>query len=113
MLVCSRVRQLENAKQSAVKNGDVASSTREELVGTKLRIDTLTSQLIHFQKQVEKRPCLPHSGPVLLLRSVCVPLLHKHVFLCVSVHVRLCFVSVSLCLCFVPVPVCVCVERGP
>ncbi|XP_062327580.1 lamin L3 isoform X3 [Osmerus eperlanus] len=52
--------KLENAKQSAVKNGDVASSTREELVGTKLRIDTLTSQLIHFQKQngaLESRVC--------------------------------------------------------
>ncbi|XP_055756007.1 lamin L3 isoform X1 [Salvelinus fontinalis] len=43
--------KLENAHQTALKSSDFASSTREELSGTKLRIETLSSQLNHFQKQ--------------------------------------------------------------
>ncbi|XP_036400422.1 lamin L3 [Megalops cyprinoides] len=43
--------KLENAQQAAAKNSDFASSTREELAGTKLRLESLSSQLSHFQKQ--------------------------------------------------------------
>ncbi|KAJ7994751.1 hypothetical protein DPEC_G00252730 [Dallia pectoralis] len=43
--------KLENAHQAALKSSDHASSTREELSGTKIRIETLSSQLNHFQKQ--------------------------------------------------------------
>ncbi|XP_013983179.1 lamin-L(III) isoform X2 [Salmo salar] len=43
--------KLENAHQTALKSSNFASSTREELSGTKLRIETLSSQLNHFQKQ--------------------------------------------------------------
>ncbi|XP_010875416.1 lamin L3 isoform X2 [Esox lucius] len=43
--------KLENAHQTALKSSDFASSTREELSGTKLRIESLSSQLNHFQKQ--------------------------------------------------------------
>ncbi|XP_031668350.1 lamin-L(III) isoform X6 [Oncorhynchus kisutch] len=43
--------KLENAHQTALKSSDFASSTREELSATKLRIETLSSQLNHFQKQ--------------------------------------------------------------
>ncbi|KAJ8247596.1 hypothetical protein GJAV_G00248120 [Gymnothorax javanicus] len=43
--------KLENAQHTAAKNSDLASSTREELAGTKLRVESLSSQLSHFQKQ--------------------------------------------------------------
>ncbi|KTF77735.1 hypothetical protein cypCar_00048718 [Cyprinus carpio] len=42
---------LENAKQAAVKNSDFASSTREELVGTKLRLESQSIQICNLQKQ--------------------------------------------------------------
>uniref|UniRef100_A0A9J8D7R0 Lamin L3 n=1 Tax=Cyprinus carpio carpio TaxID=630221 RepID=A0A9J8D7R0_CYPCA len=43
--------KLENAKQAAVKNSDFASSTREELVGTKLRLESQSIQICNLQKQ--------------------------------------------------------------
>ncbi|XP_048886921.1 lamin L3 isoform X3 [Brienomyrus brachyistius] len=43
--------KLENAQQSAVKSGDLVSSTMEELAGTKLRLASLSSQLSQSQKQ--------------------------------------------------------------
>ncbi|XP_069839777.1 lamin-B3-like isoform X3 [Dendropsophus ebraccatus] len=43
--------KLENAQLAAAKNSDYASATREEIMSTKLRIDTLSSQLSQFQKQ--------------------------------------------------------------
>ncbi|XP_059396711.1 lamin L3 isoform X1 [Carassius carassius] len=42
---------LENAKQAAVKNSDFASSTREELAGTKLRLESQSIQINNLQKQ--------------------------------------------------------------
>nr|XP_055045171.1 lamin L3 isoform X1 [Misgurnus anguillicaudatus] len=42
---------LENAKQTAVKNSDFASSTREELAGTKLRLEAQSVQINSLQKQ--------------------------------------------------------------
>lgn len=56
-LVCSNgavyLLQLENAKQTAVKNSDFASSTREELAGTKLRLESQSLQINNLHKQVE------------------------------------------------------------
>ncbi|XP_072004442.1 lamin-B3-like isoform X1 [Engystomops pustulosus] len=43
--------QLENAQLAAAKNSDYASATREEIVSSKLRIDTMSSQLSQYQKQ--------------------------------------------------------------
>ncbi|XP_050951864.1 lamin L3 isoform X1 [Labeo rohita] len=43
--------KLENAKQTAVKNSDFASSTREELAGTKLRLESQSIQINNLQKQ--------------------------------------------------------------
>ncbi|XP_056428118.1 lamin-L(III)-like isoform X2 [Hyla sarda] len=43
--------QLENAQLAAAKNSDYASATREEIMSTKLRIDTLSSQLNQYHKQ--------------------------------------------------------------
>uniref|UniRef100_A0A671PTA8 Lamin-L(III)-like n=1 Tax=Sinocyclocheilus anshuiensis TaxID=1608454 RepID=A0A671PTA8_9TELE len=43
--------KLENAKQAAVKNSDFASSTREELAGTKLRLESQSLQINNLQKQ--------------------------------------------------------------
>ncbi|XP_051955930.1 lamin L3 isoform X2 [Xyrauchen texanus] len=43
--------KLENAKQTAVKNSDFASSTREELAGTKLRLESQSMQINNLQKQ--------------------------------------------------------------
>ncbi|XP_035275888.1 lamin L3 [Anguilla rostrata] len=43
--------RLENAQYSAAKNSDLASSTREELAGTKLRLENMSSQISYFQKQ--------------------------------------------------------------
>uniref|UniRef100_A0A8C4TEY8 Lamin-L(III)-like n=1 Tax=Erpetoichthys calabaricus TaxID=27687 RepID=A0A8C4TEY8_ERPCA len=44
--------KLENAHQTATKNSDFANSLCEELKGTKSRMETLSSQLSHYQKQV-------------------------------------------------------------
>ncbi|XP_051737152.1 lamin L3 isoform X1 [Ctenopharyngodon idella] len=43
--------KLENAKQTAVKNSDFASSTREELAGTKLRLESQSLQINNLHKQ--------------------------------------------------------------
>ncbi|XP_015198503.1 lamin L3 isoform X2 [Lepisosteus oculatus] len=43
--------KLENAQLAAAKNSDLACASREELMGTKMRVETLSSQLSHFQKQ--------------------------------------------------------------
>ncbi|KAG9489265.1 lamin-B3-like isoform X2 [Eleutherodactylus coqui] len=43
--------KLENAQLAAAKNSDYASATREEILSTKLRIDTMSSQLSQCQKQ--------------------------------------------------------------
>ncbi|XP_072258551.1 lamin-B3-like isoform X1 [Pyxicephalus adspersus] len=43
--------KLENAQLAAAKNSDYASATREEIMSTKIRIDTLASQLNQYQKQ--------------------------------------------------------------
>ncbi|XP_057175302.1 lamin L3 isoform X2 [Triplophysa rosa] len=43
--------KLENAKLTAVKNSDFASSTREELAGTKLRLEAQSAQINILQKQ--------------------------------------------------------------
>ncbi|XP_056428121.1 lamin-L(III)-like isoform X4 [Hyla sarda] len=43
--------KLENAQLAAAKNSDYASATREEIMSTKLRIDTLSSQLNQYHKQ--------------------------------------------------------------
>ncbi|KAG8575523.1 hypothetical protein GDO81_009589 [Engystomops pustulosus] len=43
--------KLENAQLAAAKNSDYASATREEIVSSKLRIDTMSSQLSQYQKQ--------------------------------------------------------------
>ncbi|XP_053575302.1 lamin-L(III)-like [Bombina bombina] len=43
--------KLENAQLAATKNSDYASATREEILATKMRVDSLTSQLSHCQKQ--------------------------------------------------------------
>ncbi|KAK7132862.1 hypothetical protein R3I93_019189 [Phoxinus phoxinus] len=42
---------LENAKQTAVKNSDFASSTREELAGTKMRLDSQSLQINNLHKK--------------------------------------------------------------
>lgn len=43
---------MENIQQSAAKNSDLANAAREELMETKLRADTLTSQVNQYQSQV-------------------------------------------------------------
>ncbi|XP_062485849.1 lamin-L(III)-like isoform X1 [Pezoporus occidentalis] len=43
--------KMENIQQSAAKNSDFANAAREELMETKLRADTLTSQVHQFQSQ--------------------------------------------------------------
>ncbi|XP_023669633.1 lamin L3 isoform X2 [Paramormyrops kingsleyae] len=43
--------KLENAQQAAVEGSALVSSTMEELAGTKLRLDSLSSQLTQSQKQ--------------------------------------------------------------
>ncbi|KAM4037604.1 lamin-B3-like isoform 4-T4 [Anomaloglossus baeobatrachus] len=43
--------KLENAQLAAAKNSDYASATREEIMSTKLRIDTMSSQMSQCQKQ--------------------------------------------------------------
>uniref|UniRef100_A0A8C4TDQ0 Lamin-L(III)-like n=1 Tax=Erpetoichthys calabaricus TaxID=27687 RepID=A0A8C4TDQ0_ERPCA len=47
--------KLENAHQTATKNSDFANSLCEELKGTKSRMETLSSQLSHYQKQNKLR----------------------------------------------------------
>ncbi|XP_061856531.1 lamin-L(III) isoform X2 [Colius striatus] len=43
--------KIENAQLSAARNSDLASAAQEELVETKLRLDTLTSQVNQFHSQ--------------------------------------------------------------
>uniref|UniRef100_A0A8B9JYX9 Lamin-L(III)-like n=1 Tax=Astyanax mexicanus TaxID=7994 RepID=A0A8B9JYX9_ASTMX len=43
--------KLENAKQVAVKNSDFATSTKEELAGTKLRLESQSLQISNLQTQ--------------------------------------------------------------
>ncbi|KAM9410737.1 lamin L3 [Pholidichthys leucotaenia] len=43
--------KLQNAQQAALEKHDVASTTREELETTKLRMETLNSQLQQYQKE--------------------------------------------------------------
>ncbi|XP_009708456.1 PREDICTED: lamin-L(III)-like, partial [Cariama cristata] len=43
--------KVENAQLSAARNSDFANAAREELMETKLRIDTLTSQVNQYQSQ--------------------------------------------------------------
>ncbi|NXI97185.1 LAML3 protein, partial [Psophia crepitans] len=43
--------KMKNAQLSAVKNSDFANAAREELMETKLRVDTLTSQVNQYQNQ--------------------------------------------------------------
>ncbi|NXK45147.1 LAML3 protein, partial [Chauna torquata] len=43
--------KVENAQLSAARNSDFASAAREELMETKLRVDTLTSQVNQYQSQ--------------------------------------------------------------
>ncbi|XP_041082922.1 lamin-L(III)-like isoform X2 [Polyodon spathula] len=45
------IAKLENAQHAAAKNSDFASSAREELMGSKMRVETLSSQLGHYQEQ--------------------------------------------------------------
>lgn len=44
--------QLENAKQSAERNSNMAGAAHEELQQTRIRIDSLSAQLSQLQKQV-------------------------------------------------------------
>ncbi|KAM4603119.1 lamin L3 [Polymixia lowei] len=43
--------KLENAQQSVLEKNDVASATRDELTTTKLRMESLSSQLQQYQKE--------------------------------------------------------------
>ena len=61
------VPQLENAQQAATKNSDHASSVREELAGTRTRLESQSSELGHLQRQVlrhatgvKSQGCLSH-----------------------------------------------------
>uniref|UniRef100_A0A8C0QJ75 IF rod domain-containing protein n=1 Tax=Chelonoidis abingdonii TaxID=106734 RepID=A0A8C0QJ75_CHEAB len=51
--------KMENAQLSAAKNSDFANAAREELMETKMRVDTLTSQLNHYQSQNGPVPFKP------------------------------------------------------
>uniref|UniRef100_A0A8D0G6J2 Lamin-L(III) n=1 Tax=Sphenodon punctatus TaxID=8508 RepID=A0A8D0G6J2_SPHPU len=44
--------KMENAQLSAAKNSDFANAAREELLETKLRVDTLMSQVNQYQNQI-------------------------------------------------------------
>ena len=46
------VLQLENAQQAALEKNNVMSTTKDELVSTKLRIESLSLQLQQYQKDV-------------------------------------------------------------
>lgn len=43
---------MENAQLSAARNSDFANAARQELMETKMRIDTLTSRVNQYQSQV-------------------------------------------------------------
>lgn len=43
---------MENAQLAAARNSDFANAAREELMETKLRVDSLTAQLNQYQTQV-------------------------------------------------------------
>lgn len=47
--------QLENAKQVALKNSDYATTTREELEGTRIKVESQSIQINSLQKQVGHR----------------------------------------------------------
>uniref|UniRef100_A0A8D0G698 Lamin-L(III) n=1 Tax=Sphenodon punctatus TaxID=8508 RepID=A0A8D0G698_SPHPU len=51
LLPCEQV-DMENAQLSAAKNSDFANAAREELLETKLRVDTLMSQVNQYQNQI-------------------------------------------------------------
>lgn len=55
--ICSFIYalQLENAKQVALKNSDYATSTREELEGTRIKVESQSKQINSLQKQVVHR----------------------------------------------------------
>lgn len=44
--------QLQNAQQAALEKNEVVSATKDELETTKLRVETLSSQLQQHQKDV-------------------------------------------------------------
>lgn len=44
--------QLQNAQQAALEKNDAASATQDELDTTRLRVETLSSQLQQHQKDV-------------------------------------------------------------
>ncbi|TNN61674.1 Lamin-L(III) [Liparis tanakae] len=46
--------QLQNAQQAALENNNVASATKDELEITKLRVESLSSQLQQYQKDKEQ-----------------------------------------------------------
>lgn len=46
------VLQLQNAQQAALEKNDTAAATKDELETTKLRVETLSSQLQQYQKDV-------------------------------------------------------------
>uniref|UniRef100_A0A3Q0SKN8 Lamin L3 n=1 Tax=Amphilophus citrinellus TaxID=61819 RepID=A0A3Q0SKN8_AMPCI len=48
--------KLQNAQQAAMEKSNVASATKDELETTKLRVETLSSQLQQCQKEVRKLP---------------------------------------------------------
>lgn len=61
--------QLENAKQSAERNSNIAGAAHEELQQVRIRIDSLSSEVSHLQKQVSWGPrgspsLSPHPGLV-------------------------------------------------
>ncbi|XP_056134289.1 lamin L3 isoform X2 [Lampris incognitus] len=43
--------KLENAQQAVLEKNDVASATKDELTTTKLRMESLSSQLLRYQKE--------------------------------------------------------------
>lgn len=49
-LLCAR--QLHNAQQDALEKNGVASATKDELDATKVRVETLSSQLQQCRKEV-------------------------------------------------------------
>lgn len=49
-LLCAR--QLHNAQQDALEKNGVASATKDELDATKVRVETLSSQLQQYRKEV-------------------------------------------------------------
>ncbi|NWI31900.1 LAML3 protein, partial [Sula dactylatra] len=49
--MCFILKKVQNAQLSAAKNSDFANAVREELMETKLRADSLTSQINQYQSQ--------------------------------------------------------------